>query len=92
MRAMARSTLAAMILLMVSACATAPTSRVTTQVPLSEGQRHIYWGDETLDWNDLRSDPHHYTATIGGANLDGSGVDQAFVTGMQGICGVAVGP
>jgi hypothetical protein len=91
MSAMVRSATIALILLLVAGCAAAPPlSQVTSQVPLSEGQRHIYWGDETLDWNDLRSDPRHYTATIGGANLDGSGMSESAIVGLDDPCRIAI--
>jgi len=36
------------------------------------------------------TEPRHRVRAIGVAKLDGSDVEQEWVTGMKGICGVAV--
>jgi hypothetical protein len=46
---------------------------------------HIYWGQST-------GDSAHPSTTIGRANLDGSAVNDQFITGIHDICGgLAVG-
>lgn len=49
----------------------------------STDQAYLYWGNSNAA---AAGD----APSLGRANLDGSGVNQAFVTGMEGICGVAV--
>ena len=80
-----------LFLLASTACALPPDQsgsiRFTTPLPLQAGQRHIYWADPTADWTP--SDPLFGTATIGGASLDGTGMTDAAVTGLESPCGVA---
>jgi hypothetical protein len=83
--------IAVLSLLALAACASPeePSSiRLTTPFPLQAGHRHIYWADPTADWTP--TDPIAGTATIGGANLDGTGMTPAAVTGLESPCGVAV--
>lgn len=49
----------------------------TPTEPASPAQRYIYWAN-------------HKNGTIGRANLDGTRVNQSFITGGQGMCGVAI--
>jgi hypothetical protein len=44
---------------------------------------HIYWGNQ-------KPSPTEDGTTIGRANLNGTGVNQSFVDGAIGPCGVAV--
>ena len=78
------------LLLVVSSCSS-PRQEVvikfTTPDPLQGGRPHIYWADPTSDWYP-GGDPITGTATIGGANLDGSGMSEAAVTGVESPCGV----
>jgi hypothetical protein len=75
----------------LAACASsAPFAVLTTPVPLEEGRFHVYWADPTLDWTANELGPIAATATIGGANLDGSGMGESAVTGVESPCGVAV--
>jgi len=72
------------LLLALSGCAP-PTQEystpgLTTPDPLQGERPHIYWADPTFDWS--YSDPKAGTATIGGANLDGTGMSEAAVTGV----------
>ena len=79
------------LVVLVAACSSSGSIYVaTTPVPLTAGDRHIYWGDPTLDWTKSLLDPIAHTATIGGANLDGSGVSESAVVGLDSPCGVAV--
>jgi len=75
-----------------AACALPPDAavsvRFTTPHPLQAGHRHVYWADPTADWTP--SDPIAGTATIGGANLDGTGMSEAAVSGLESPCGLAV--
>jgi hypothetical protein len=79
-------------LLTLAACALpsdqSGSVRFTTPLPLQAGHRHIYWADPTADWTP--GDPIAGTGTIGGANLDATGITEAAVTGLESPCGVAV--
>lgn len=80
------------LILALSACASPSidysTPMLTTPDPLEGGGPFIYWADPTFDWS--YSDPNEATATIGGANLDGTGMSEAAITGAESPCGVAV--
>jgi virginiamycin B lyase len=84
---MARAATIAALVLLAAACA---GPQHTVRVPKSDGQPHIYWGDDTLEWTANRQDPIDHTATIGSANLDGSGMNPSAIIGLDDPCGVAV--
>jgi hypothetical protein len=52
---------------------------------LAIDQNHLYWPNH--EWGGSQS----RTGTVGRANLDGSGADRTFVTGLEGPCEVAIG-
>lgn len=76
--------------LLVSCAGEQPLASLTTPMPLEDGRAHLYWADPTLDWTISQLDPLGSTATIGGANLDGTGVSESAVIGVESPCGVAV--
>ncbi|MBI3660071.1 hypothetical protein HY230_06330 [Candidatus Acetothermia bacterium] len=59
--------------------ATGETTTNSFTVTILSGFIHIYWANRN-------------TGTIGRANLDGTGVNQSFITGASIPFGVAVGP
>jgi sugar lactone lactonase YvrE len=87
-----RTAIASALVGALAACAApgVPLASLTTPKPLEAGRQHLYWADPTLDWTISQLDPLAATATIGGSNLDGSGMSESAVTGVESPCGVAV--
>jgi hypothetical protein len=61
-----------------------PTPGSTSGSSPAAGQGHIYWA------NRVTEDNTYGATTMGRANLDGTGVDQNFLTGANSLCGLAI--
>ncbi|MGD0863167.1 MAG: hypothetical protein ABSA21_10470 [Candidatus Limnocylindrales bacterium] len=73
---MRRVAVALLVVGLVAGCSAAGSTPSATAPPAA-GLEHLYWAN-------------HHAGTIGRANLDGTGVNQSFITGANAICGLAI--